>query len=299
MYSDIAPRRMRGIQEMIDVASLRFDVIFKKAFSLPEVFTQFVRDVLGISIHVDRVIQDYRYPEPIGFVDIVYDLFAEDVENRVIVEIQHVKEIDFFDRFLYYHLIGIIQQVKSYTDYRFPKTVYTVVVVTGDTRSRNEHVTRFGVATSQMEAFNEFNQPLGIYPHRLVFLNPRNINERTPENIRAWLELIDDSLDEQVDETRYDSPLLQQVIEEIKKDNVTPQELSRIKDEAVLERYFRESFEDGHKEGHEKGREEGHEEGRKTREREIARSMLARGVDVVLVAEVTGLSQEEIENLNG
>lgn len=42
---------------MVDVASLRFDVIFKKAFGQPDVFRQFVHDVLGISIHVDRVIQ--------------------------------------------------------------------------------------------------------------------------------------------------------------------------------------------------------------------------------------------------
>ncbi len=45
---------------MVDVASLRFDVIFKKAFSQPDVFRQFVYDILGISIQVDTVIQAYR-----------------------------------------------------------------------------------------------------------------------------------------------------------------------------------------------------------------------------------------------
>ena len=81
-------------------------------------------------------------------------------------------------------------------------------------------------------------------------------------------------------------PVFQQVIEEIKRDNVTPQELARIKDEAVVERAFRESFEGGL------------EQGRKAREIEIARSMLAQGVDVALVAEVTGLSPEEIADLS-
>ncbi len=97
-----------------------------------------------------------------------------------------------------------------------------------------------------------------------------------------------------MDETQYTPPVFQQVIEEIKRDNVTPQELVRIKDEAVVERYFRESFEDGYQEvlG------QGLEQGRKTREIEIARSMLARGVDVALIAEVTGLSPEEIADLS-
>ncbi len=270
---------------MVDVASLRFDVIFKKAFSQLGVFRQFVHDVLGISIQVDTVIQAYRYPEQFGYVDIEYDLFAEDLENRIIVEIQHVQEVDFFDRFMDYHLMGITQQIKSHQDYRFPKAVYTVVVVTGATRPRNEPGVRFSVATSQMEAFNEYNQPLGVYPHKLVFLNPRIRNEGTPQSVMAWLELIDDSLDEQVDETQYSPPVFQQVIEEIRRDNITPQELARIKDEAVVERAFRESFEGGL------------EQGRKAREIEIARSMLARGVDVVLIAEVTALSPEEIAGL--
>lgn len=290
---------------MVDVASLRFDVIFKKAFGQPDVFCQFVHDVLGISINIDRVIQAYRYPEPIGHVDIEYDLFAEDVNNRTIVEIQHVKEVDFFDRFMYYHLMGIAQQVKSHQDYRFPKAVYTVVVVTGISQPRNESGVRFSVATSRMDAINELGNPLGIYPHQLVFLNPRVQNENTPESIKIWLELIDDSLDEQVDETRYSVPIFQKVIEEIKTDNVTPQELARIKDEAVLERYYRESFEggraegraEGREEGREEGRGEGREEGRRTREREIALSMLRRGVDPVVIAEVTGLEAEEISNL--
>jgi hypothetical protein len=266
---------------MVDVASLRFDVIFKKAFGQPDVFCEFVRDVLGINIQVSQVIQDYRYTEPVGFVDIKYDLFAEDLDNRVIVEVQHVQEIDFFDRFFYYHIIGIIQQVKTHSDYRFPKTVYTVVVATGATSPRNRHIPPFSVGTCQMDVVNESGQPLGVYPHRLLFLNPRIRNDRTPESVRGWLELIDDSLDEQVDETLYTPPVFQKIIDEIKRDKVTPQELARIKDEAVTERYVQESF----------------EEGRRAREREIAQVMLTQGIEPATIVATTGLSLEEIEKL--
>ena len=41
---------------MVDVASLKFDVIFKKAFGQTDIFRQFVHDVLGLSIEIDRVI---------------------------------------------------------------------------------------------------------------------------------------------------------------------------------------------------------------------------------------------------
>ncbi|HIE29891.1 TPA: hypothetical protein EYP66_21690 [Candidatus Poribacteria bacterium] len=187
---------------MIEVASLRYDVIFKKAFSQPDVFRQFVHDVLGISIKVDKVQTEYKYPETVGYVDIQYDLFVEDVENRIIVEIQNIKEGDFFDRSLYYHLIGLVEQVKSRVGYRFEETVYTIVVLTGVSRPKNPNVD-FSMAVSDFCPVNERGRKLEVYGHRLVFLNPWLRNEQTPPNVNAWLELIEDSLDEQIDENRY------------------------------------------------------------------------------------------------
>ena len=64
-------------------------------------------DLLGISLNIDIVKTEYEYPESVGYIRIKYDLFAEDTEQRTIIEVQHIKHRDFFDRFLYYHLIGI------------------------------------------------------------------------------------------------------------------------------------------------------------------------------------------------
>ena len=86
---------------MIEVIPLKYGTVFKRVFSNPEVFTRFAQDILGITLNIDQVHIEYEYPEPIGFVRSRYDLFAEDEEQRVIVEIQHVKEEDFFNRFLY------------------------------------------------------------------------------------------------------------------------------------------------------------------------------------------------------
>ncbi len=265
---------------MTAVVPLRYDTIFKKAFSKLDIFCQFVYDVLGVEIHVDRVVTGRRYPEPVSFVDIEYDLFAEDTEKRIIVEIQHVQEVDFFDRFLYYHIIGLAEQVRSHTDYQFDKIVYTVVVLTGSPR-RQENNINFSYAISNMDPINEFGDRLSVYPHRLVFLNPRLCSHSTPEKIRTWLELIDDSMDEQVDESRYTSQVFKSLIEEIKTDNVTPQELKEIKDEAAWERTIRESF----------------AEGRRKEKEQIALFMLEKGMDIALISEMIGLKLEEIEAL--
>lgn len=275
---------------MVEVIPLKYGATFKRIFSQPDVFCQFVYDVLGITINIDKVYTEYEYPETIGFVKTKYDLFAEDEEQRIIVEIQHVKEEDFFERFLYYHIISIAEQVKGYDAYCFDRTVYTIVVLTSVPRDQSIN---FSAAVSDMNPIDELGQKVEIYPHRLIFLTPRLVSDKTPKGVKAWLELIADSLDSQIDEANYSSPLFRRIISEIERTTVSPEEASEIKDEAAWElakvRFARE--------GREEGREEGRQKGHREAVEEIALAMLERGVEETIIAEVTGLKPEEIDKL--
>jgi hypothetical protein len=261
---------------MIEVTPLKYGETFKRAFRDPEVFCQFAYDVLGIEIKVDKVHTEYEYPKISGFVKVKYDLFAEDLEHRVIVEIQHVKEPDFFYRFLYYHLVSLMEQVRTYREYSFDKTVYTIVVLTSVPR---DDMVDFSVAISDFSPIDEFGQKIEIYLHRLVFLAPRLLNERTPEPIKPWLAFIADSLDGQIDETRHERPIFQKVIERIKSSELSPEELSEVKDEVAWE--LRLSIE------------------RQATQEQIALGMKKKGMDPVLIAELTGLMPEQIDRLKG
>lgn len=271
---------------MVRVVPLRYDTAFKKAFSQPEVFCQFVHDILGIDIQIEEVHRGYKYLKPVGQVDIEYDLFAEDEKSRIVVEIQHVKERDFFNRFLYYHLISMVEQVKSSRNYNLNRTVYTVVVLTSPSLDTGIDCS---LLIGDISFVNEFRQKVNIYPHQLIFLVPRLVNDETPEGIKAWLELIADSLDDELDETRYDSPIFQRVIDAIEWDNISPEELRKVKDEAV--------WDDTLEEEHERGRTEGREEGLQQGKAQVALSLLREGVDIDLIARTTGLNREDIEQL--
>ncbi len=98
-----------------------------------------------------------------------------------------------------------------------------------------------------------------------------------------------DSLDEEIDETRYNSPIFRRVIEAIELDNISPEDLRKIKDEASWDHALREEREDG--------REEGREEGRQLEKESIVLSLLREGVDVEVIARTTGLERERIEEL--
>jgi len=63
---------------MKKVASLRYGVIFKKAFSNPDIFKAFVKDFIGIELVIDKVETEKSFVPQIGNVDTCFDLFAED-----------------------------------------------------------------------------------------------------------------------------------------------------------------------------------------------------------------------------
>jgi len=306
---------------MIEVIPLKYGTMFKRVFSQPKVFNQFAKDILGIKLNITKVHTEYEYPEPIGFVRSRYDLFAEDAEQRIIVEIQHVKEEDFFDRFLYYHLISMAEQVSGFDEYGFERTVYTIVVLTSVPRDGSIN---FSCAISDMSPVDEWGNKVSVYPHRLVFLSPRKVNEQTPPAVRKWLDFIADSLNGTVEESLYSEVLFQQMIEDIRKRTIDPDILSEIKDEAAWEkakaRFAREGREEGLEKGWEEGWEIGQEEGRKkgveeglekglekgrtegenkvlAQQRQTVIQAKQMGMEITAIATLVGLTESEVQEV--
>lgn len=227
---------------MLDVVSLKYGTAFKKAFGDPIVFSAFVHDALGIDFHTDHVEQERAFQPIYGHVDIKYDLFAEDAERRIVVELQHVRDDESFDRFLYYHLIGQAEQIQGADEYRFRRTVYTLVVLT---RWPKNPDLRFDVAFQNGDLQRLDGRPLNVYRHRLVFVNARGVTAETPAPLRRWLELIEDSLDQRVDETKYPEEALQRALRTVERTRLSPQEAFRLKDEATWEIAKQEAREEG------------------------------------------------------
>ncbi|MCK5728326.1 MAG: PD-(D/E)XK nuclease family transposase [Methylococcales bacterium] len=249
----------------MNVIPLKYGTVFKRAFSQPDVFCQFANDVLDIELNIDEVHTEYEYPKPIGFVRSKYDLFAEDEEQRIIVEIQHVKEDDFFDRFLYYHLISMVEQVGGFKEYGFDRTVYTIVVLTSTPRDNSVN---FSCAVSNMNPIDEHQRIVDVYPHRLVFLCPRQANEKTPPKIKKWLDFIEDSLDGKMEDSDYSDDIWQKIIEAIQEKTIDPDTLSEIKDEMAWSNAKNRFIDEGRKEGLEKGLEKGRKEGAENLQKE-------------------------------
>ncbi len=231
-----------------------------------------------------------------------FDLYAEDLENRVIVDIQHRRYDDHYARFLHYHCAALLEQISSAKNYSPALTVFTIVVSTSGTQ---EDVAIAEINFDPVELFSR--QRLHKIPHRLLYLSSKYWTT-LPEPYQQWLHLIQDSLDEQVDEALYHKPEIIKVLNLIKTDGLTgltPQDRARLKDEYALEQSInkekQEEFQKGIEQGIELGVQQGIEQGIGLGEQrgemrgrlEIARKLQAQGMAIELVEQLTGLSREQ------
>ena len=280
---------------MARVVPLRYDTAFKKAFSQPDIFCQFVKDVLGIEFHTNEVHQGYESSTPDYEADIECDLFAEDPVSRIIVEVHHVKEYLFRESFMYYYFLYTAEQVISSKAYEIGRTVYTIVVITRPPRENEIELT--ADTTDFNPPVNGICRKVHPYPEKIVFLVPRMVNEKTPPGIKTWLELVLDSLDGDIDESRFAAPVFERVIHAVTRDNISPGELRVLKDEEDWEDSLVYEHKRGLEEGHEKGLEEGLEEGNQQATEKIALSLISEGLDTEFIARTTGMSESDIEKL--
>ena len=266
------------------VAPLRYDVIFKKAFCDGDIFTAFVKDALGVTIEIDKVETEKSFSPPIGRVASRFDLFAEDKKNRIIVDIQHERYPDHYDAFLHYHCAAILEQIANAENYRPKLAVFSLIVLTSGDKHKHDVVTIDGSTelAERLDPKDRAGQGIGEIPHKVMYVCPKYVDEQTPAPIREWLRAIDDTLDEVVEEGNYQHPQVRRIFDLIERDQISPDERARMIEEYNREQLHRETF------------AEGIALGEQRRNFEIARALLAAGVDITLIIQTTGLSAEEV-----
>jgi len=264
---------------MKQVAPLRYDVIFKKAFSHPELFTALVEDFFGIPLEIDQVENDKAFSPSVGKVAIKFDLFAQDTKNRVIVEMQHAHYSDTFERFLYYQCVAMAETIASSKSYKFPVTVFTLVFFTGKKRPHPDSGILIHDFDPRDFVTGEIIKNVYARKHRLIFVFTNDTpHPDTPKKCVEWMQAIDDSLDGEIDEDDYTNPHIKRLFELIELEQITPEEYARMKDDYNQEESEKQAFEEGKK--------------------ETARNLKALGaLTEEQIASVTGLTLEEIKAL--
>lgn len=212
-----------------------------------------------------------NHSTPIGNVNVKFDLFAQDLKNRIVVDIQHERFSDHYDRFLHYLMVALLEQVAKAENYRPPLTVYTIVVLTsGDKHKKDVAIIDFDPRDLEGTRLNEI-------PHKVIYLCPKYVTDKTPEPLREWLLAINDSLDEEVDESLYTHPQIRQVFDIIERDSVTPQERAEMFEESHAEELRLQDMEQSIG--------------------QVIRSMSEKGLEPEEIADLTSLPLDDVQTL--
>ncbi len=280
------------------LAHLDNETVFKKAFTNKAVFKAFVKDIVGIDIEVDKIETEKRFKPKMGNIDMVFDIFAESIDQRVVIEIQRIDYDYNFDRFLGYFISAILEQQRRSADYTIARQVYMIIVLTAPYKIDPVTHTIFKdeVLISSCDPRNLKDESIPVYGHKLIFLNPNFRQEITPPNYRDWLDLIYESIHNPEDyKVNLNNEGIRMAVELIDFDNLDAEEVRQSKINEQKKVVLRLMEQKGFEVGIEVGKKEGIEVGKKDSQLEIATAMKQNGVDIHLIVKYTGLTQTEVE----
>lgn len=229
--------------------------------------------------------------------------------HRFIVEMQVAEQRSFYDRAVYYSTFGVQQQIKAgkkSDDYFFP-TVYFIGLMDFSLHENSDEV-KFRYLLKRDCSDEVMTDHL-----QYIFLElPNCKNALTPKAtvLENFCYALHNMENMQNQPPQLKEEIFRLLFESAKISTFTPEEKAKYESDMTTERDIRNyiSFaeekgekrgrEEGLKEGLEAGKKEGIKEGAINAKIEIARNMLAKGLDVETIASYTGLSVYKIEELN-
>jgi hypothetical protein len=145
----------------------------------------------------------------------------------------------------------------------------------------------------------EDGEQLILYPHKLYFLNPFYLTDKTPAGVADWMQLVLESiLNPTQPQVNLQRPEIVRSLSLIDDGGLTPQERAAMLDAMELQLVLYRREQEGIKVGREEGIKVGREEGKREQSLTIARGMLP-VLDDVAISQITGLSIAEVQQLRG
>ncbi len=311
--------------------SVKNDIVFKEIFAKKgnETFLQdFLSGLLKRKIEKIEIIKDASLTknvlnEKLGIIDIKATLDEKDIVD---IEMQMCYFPNMEERALYYSSKLISSQLKVAQGYEKLKPVIVIVILNKSIFPYEEHIGETKTIIKGKEEYEVMKKQkfyfIELEKYRKQKFNPE-------DKVSQWLAFIDG-------EDKERTSVAMKKNKEIKKANeeyeylTGEEEIQRIAElkekwerdynsgvqygydsgyEMGIEEGIKKGIQDGIEEGIKKGMQDGIEKGMKNgiekgiiqgenkREREIAKDMLKKNLDIDLISDITGLSKEEINNL--
>jgi len=234
----------------------------------------------------------------------IFDLYCiGENGERFIVEMQKAKQNFFKDRSVYYSSFPIQEQAKK-GDWNYQLAAVYMVGVLDFTFSEDE---------AEPEVRHEVqlkDQKCRVFYDKLtyIYLEMPNFIKAEAElqtNFDKWMYILQQLPNLQNRPPALQERIFQKLFEAAEIAKFTPDEKNKYEESLkyyrdlknVVDTSFDKGKVEGKVEGKAEGKAEGKVEGKEERNLEIALQMKAKGMDINLIAEITGLSIEEVKDL--
>lgn len=287
-----------------------FKLIFGQEIT-KDLLISFLNDLFDGKHHITDItfLDKEQLPEAKDMRGVIYDIYCKTGDDEyIIVEMQNRYQEYFLDRTLFYAARSIVgQSQKGLWDYSLVP-VYTICFMNYGENEDTPHKFRTDVILADIETGEQFCDRL----HFIYLMLPlfKKTEDECENNFEKWIyvlrnmntfermpflaknavfkklaEIADVNTLTQADKDRYDESL------KIMRDAYATYK-------TAVKQGRAEVLEEGRAEGLQKGRAEGLQKGRAEECRCMAIKMKQKGLDIVMISQITGLSEDEINELN-
>lgn len=256
---------------------IKDDYIFAKVMRDKEICKAVLEKLLHIKV------KDLEYVEEQKTIDISYDaksvrldVYVEDSDRVFDIEMQTTTQKELAKRSRYYQGMIDLNIIEKGETYRKLKDSYVIFICTFDPFGK-------GRAQYSFENFCVDDKDLKLEDGTMkIFFNTKDYAKSDDEEIKAFLRYVNGEYSE--------NPFVKKLDARVKLVKENKEWRAEYMTLLMREQEIRE-------EAIEKGRAEGRAEGAKSNSIIIAKNMIAKKMEVSLISEMTGLTNEEVETL--
>ena len=238
------------------------------------------------------------------------DMLAEDSKGELIlIEVQNNSEYAYFQRMLFGTSKLVTEYIERGDNYDKVRKVYSVNIVYFELGHGKDYVyhgkTEFrGIHTNDLLELTPFQKQTfkadtvsQLYPEYYI-LKVNGFNQVAKSPLEEWIYYLNTG----EIPSNATAPGLDEARQKLKLAMMTRNELAayyrHLDNIVILRNNIITEREEGRAEGRAEGREEGREEGAMNKAIEVARFLKASGSPIELIMGATGLTKEEIDNIN-
>ena len=283
----------------------KMDIIFQAIFgevgseNITKDFLEKIlkRKIEKISLDKNPILRRELKDDKLGVLDVVTEL---DGKEKCNIELQLIDKNNIIERMLYYWSKMYTRQIKAGDDYN--KLEKTIVILIADFNIKGLEEVEYHSTWKIIET-NSVKKLILTDKFELDIIELSKIKGRENEKdqLLDWLIFLENPESERVARKMEENENLKEAVEKLDRisEDEKMQRIIELREKAIRDEHaiYAKGVDDGIEKGIQKGFEDGKEKGAREKQIEIAKKLLKSKVEIKIIIETTGLTEEEIKKL--